>query len=186
MAGTGHLRSGAGAGRSQDSTMQDSQILDAVLAAIERIGDSLERAHTSLEAKIDKVATDLVLLHSDHRKLADKICEIEAKVDELTPATSQLKTEMEDVQARVAELERQVEDAEGHSRRNNIRVVGLPEGDEGQDPVAYSESWLRGLVPVGGLTPFFSVERSHRILARSRPPGSASSTMQTEMLYYER
>ncbi|KAJ1163916.1 hypothetical protein NDU88_004368 [Pleurodeles waltl] len=152
MAGTGCLRTGAGTGKSQDSIIQDSQKLDAVLAAVERIGDSLERACTSLEAKIDKVESDLVLLHADHRKLADKTSELEAKVNELTPATDKLKTGMEDIQATVTELEHRVEDTEGRSRRNNIRVVNLPEGAKGRDPVAYSETWLRGLVPGGELT----------------------------------
>ncbi|KAJ1155794.1 hypothetical protein NDU88_008520 [Pleurodeles waltl] len=78
MAGTGRLHSGTGTGRSQDAPAQDSQKLDAVLAAVERIGDSLERARTSLEAKIDKVASDLVLLHADHRKLVDKTGTTEA------------------------------------------------------------------------------------------------------------
>ncbi|KAJ1171167.1 hypothetical protein NDU88_003038 [Pleurodeles waltl] len=95
MAGTGRLRSGVGAGRSQDSVVQESQKLDAVLAAVEHIGDSLERACTSLEDKIDKMASDLVLLHVDHRKLAERTGEIEAQVDELT--ASRLKSEMEDV-----------------------------------------------------------------------------------------
>ncbi|KAJ1141295.1 hypothetical protein NDU88_007628 [Pleurodeles waltl] len=122
MAVTGRLRSGAGTGESQDLIIQDSQKLDAVLAAVERIGDSLEHARMSLEAKIDKVASNLVLLHADHRKLADKTSEVEAKVNELTPVTAQLKTGMEDIQARVMELELRVEDAEGHSRRNNIRA----------------------------------------------------------------
>ncbi|KAJ1123437.1 hypothetical protein NDU88_001906 [Pleurodeles waltl] len=101
MVGTGRLRSGAGAGRSQDSVVQDSQKLDAVLAPVECIGDSLERACTSLEAKIENLASDLVLLYADHRKLVDKTGEIEVKVDELTPTASRLKSEMEGVQARM-------------------------------------------------------------------------------------
>ncbi|KAJ1166805.1 hypothetical protein NDU88_007201 [Pleurodeles waltl] len=97
MAGMGRLCSGTGAGRSQDTAVQDSQKLDAVLAAVECIGDSLERARTSLEAKIDKVTSDLILLHADHRKLADKTGAIEARVDDLMPMTSRLKSEMGDV-----------------------------------------------------------------------------------------
>ncbi|KAJ1117398.1 hypothetical protein NDU88_005598 [Pleurodeles waltl] len=41
MAGMGCLFSGTGAGRSQDAAAQDSQKLDAVLAAVEHIGNSL-------------------------------------------------------------------------------------------------------------------------------------------------
>ncbi|KAJ1117917.1 hypothetical protein NDU88_006113 [Pleurodeles waltl] len=148
------------------------------------LDDSLERAHTSLEAKIDKVASDLVLLHADHRKLADKTGTIEARVDELTPVASRLESTVGDTLTRVAELERRVEDAEGRTRRNNIRVVGLPEGAEGRDAVAYSESWLRVLVPAGTLTPFFSVERAHRIPTRPRPPGSVPRPFIICLLHY--
>ncbi|KAJ1180096.1 hypothetical protein NDU88_005320 [Pleurodeles waltl] len=124
---------------------------------VERIGGSLEQARTSLEAKIDKVDSDLVLLHADHRNLVDKTGTIEARVDELTPVMSRLESTMGGVLARASELERRVEDAEGRTRRNNIRVIGLPEGAEGRDAEAYSESWLRGLVLAGTLTPFLTV-----------------------------
>ncbi|KAJ1107035.1 hypothetical protein NDU88_004432 [Pleurodeles waltl] len=93
----GCLRSGTGAGRPQEAAAQDSQKLDAVLAAVEHIGDSLKRARTSLEAKIDKVASDLVLLHADHRNLVDKTGVIEAHDDELTPVTTRLESTMEEV-----------------------------------------------------------------------------------------
>ncbi|KAJ1217846.1 hypothetical protein NDU88_005433 [Pleurodeles waltl] len=122
MAGTGHLRSGAGAKQSQDTATQDRPKRDAVLAAVERIGDSLERARTSLETKIDKVDSDLVLLHVDQRNLADKTGTIEARIDELAPTISRLGTKMGDTLACIGELERRAEDAEGRTRRNNIRL----------------------------------------------------------------
>ncbi|KAJ1156111.1 hypothetical protein NDU88_008836 [Pleurodeles waltl] len=78
MVGTGRICSGSGTRSSQDTAAQDIQKLDAVLATVEHIGNLLERVSTSLEAKIDKVASDLVLLHTDYRNLADKTGMIEA------------------------------------------------------------------------------------------------------------
>ncbi|KAJ1098411.1 hypothetical protein NDU88_003522 [Pleurodeles waltl] len=172
MAGVGRLRSGAGAGAKsmQETASQDNQKLDAVLAAVERIGTSLEWARTSLEGKIDKVASDLTLLHADHRKLADKAGALEMRLDGLT--STRLENIVGVVLAHIKELESRAEDAEGRTRRNNIRVVGLPEGVEGRDAVAYAETWLRGLVPAGTLSSFFSVEHAHRIPTRAPPLGS--------------
>ncbi|KAJ1169436.1 hypothetical protein NDU88_001329 [Pleurodeles waltl] len=108
MVGAGRLHFGTDAGRAQDAAEQDNQKLDAVLDAVEHIGDSLECARTSLEAKINKVASDLVLLHADHRNLADKTGMLEVRVDELM---DRLEGNMGDALARVAELEHRVEDA---------------------------------------------------------------------------
>ncbi|KAJ1197767.1 hypothetical protein NDU88_001615 [Pleurodeles waltl] len=121
MAGTGHLRSGTGVKSMQEGVTQDSKKLDTVLAAVECIGDSLERARTYLESKIDKVTSDLTLLHADHRKLADKTGILEARIDELVPTTSWLEASLGDALTRIGELERR---AEGRTRRNNIRVIG--------------------------------------------------------------
>ncbi|KAJ1083663.1 hypothetical protein NDU88_003818 [Pleurodeles waltl] len=105
---SGLVAQASGPGPIQNSRGPHSQKLDVVLAAVELIGDSLERARTLLEAKIDKVTSDLVLLHAGHRKLADKTGVIEARVDELAPTASRLKSEMEDLLARVVELEHRV------------------------------------------------------------------------------
>ncbi|KAJ1158355.1 hypothetical protein NDU88_011046 [Pleurodeles waltl] len=71
--GMGRLRSETGTKQSAPKTGaldSDGHKLDAVLAAVERIGTSLDQAPTSLESKINKVASDLTLLHADHCKLA--------------------------------------------------------------------------------------------------------------------
>lgn len=44
-------------------------------------------------------------------------------------------------------LESWAEDSGNRSRRNNLKVVGLPEGAEGQDTVAFTEHMLRTLLP---------------------------------------
>ncbi|KAJ1166402.1 hypothetical protein NDU88_006806 [Pleurodeles waltl] len=72
---------------------------------------------------------------------------------------------------RVQVLERRAEDAEGHSRRNNIQIVGMPEGVEGADAVAYLETWLRTIMNKRPLTPFFALERAHRVPTRRLEPG---------------
>ncbi|KAJ1175092.1 hypothetical protein NDU88_000383 [Pleurodeles waltl] len=90
--------------------------LDAVLEAVERLGTSLDQTRTSLEQKIDTVATDLNLLDTDHRKLVDKTRTMEHTLHKLTPKPSKCKPLS--LLGRVAALERRVDDSEEHFRRN--------------------------------------------------------------------
>ena len=125
---------GEGAELSQSNQVQslDSK-LDAVLVAI-------EQSRSSLENKIDTVAADLSLLHADHRKLVDKVQEAEHTLTQLQPEVKSLDVSVQSLLERVRFLEGRAEDAEGRSRRNNIRVVGVPEGCEGQDATKYMET----------------------------------------------
>ncbi|KAJ1103849.1 hypothetical protein NDU88_001270 [Pleurodeles waltl] len=71
----GRLRFGTGGNPpvpGSGASTSDGQKLDAILAAVKRLGTSLNQTRASLENKIDKVTTDLTLLHADHRKLADR------------------------------------------------------------------------------------------------------------------
>ncbi|KAJ1209827.1 hypothetical protein NDU88_005199 [Pleurodeles waltl] len=111
-----------------EASASNSHKLDAVLAAVERIGADLDQTRTSLENKIDKVISAFNLLHADHRKLVDKTCLLEDTLSDLASKTSQMDTSLQELVDRVVVLEHRAEDAEGCTRRNNIRVVGLREG----------------------------------------------------------
>ncbi|KAJ1103108.1 hypothetical protein NDU88_000536 [Pleurodeles waltl] len=106
----------------------NSHKLDAVLAAVECTGTALDQTRTSLENKIDKMTSDLNLLHTDHHKLVDKTRLLEDTLSDLAPKTSQMNTSLLELVDRVVALEHRAEDAEGRTRRDNIHVMGLPGG----------------------------------------------------------
>lgn len=70
-----------------------------------------------------------------------------------------IKTAISDISA----LLNKVDDLEKRSRRNNIRLVGVPEKAEGRDPVVFFESWLATSIGKDSLSPFFAIERVHRV-----------------------
>ncbi|KAJ1180454.1 hypothetical protein NDU88_005675 [Pleurodeles waltl] len=111
-----------------------------------RCWQTLVQTRTLLENKIDKVINDLTLLHTDHRKLADKTRMLEDTLNDLAPKTSQMDTSLRELVDRVTALEHRAEDVEGRTRRNSIHVVGLLEGAEGADAVSYVEKWVCELV----------------------------------------
>ena len=146
--------------------------LDQILSAISSTRDSLE-------SRIDGVAEGLNLLRDDHRKLKEKVVQSEKPLDAMQPMLSDLRVQVGDLTDRVRFLEGRAEDAEGQNRRSNLRIVGLPEGEEGPDPLVFLEQWIRSFMPEGSLTPFFSLERAHRVPGR-RPPRSAPQTIAGE------
>ena len=68
-------------------------------------------------------------------------------------------------------LEFRAEDAAGKERRNNIRIIGLPEGIGRDDMVEYLENWIKDTIVPEGLSKHFAIERAHRVPARLPSPG---------------
>ena len=68
-------------------------------------------------------------------------------------------------------LDQRVENAEGRSWRNNIRVVGILQDVEGVDMIAFLVRWLTTEVALQCLSKFFMLERVHRCLDGTHPWG---------------
>lgn len=168
----------------QGLTDQASSKLDAVLAAVEKLEETINQTRTSLESKIDKVAIDLTHLRADHRKLADRTATLETTIADIKPQVVQTDKRVQKLLNRVEFLEERTEDAKGRARRNNVHVVGLPEGKEGRDPTSYVENRLCDLLPEGVLSPHFVVEQAHRVPARPPPTGSNLRPFLIRLLNY--
>lgn len=152
-------------------------------------GDQILKAITdscdALQQDIAHVAQGLGLLRAYHAKLADRVKQAEASLETLEPAKITLENQMMDVQRRLHTLERKEEDAEGRNRRNNIRIVGLPEGTECNDMMGYLETWLKTEVAPEGLSSFYMLERVHSVLARPLAPGRPPTLVVARLLHYK-
>lgn len=124
------------------TTIRSEMILvkDELKRSIERIQNKLD-AHGVVLSELERGATD----HST------RITELEANVGSLT--------------TRVTYLDNRCEDLEGRMRRNNIRLLGIPEGAEGPRPTEFVAGLLQELL---GLDEKLLLDRAHRTL-RSRP-----------------
>lgn len=64
---------------------------------------------------------------------------------------------------KIKSLSAKTEDLENHSRRSNIRLVGLPEKAEGRDTCGFLEKWLPDALGMEPLRVPLIIERAHRI-----------------------
>lgn len=96
-------------------------------------------------------------------KLCDWLGEDERRVGDLEDFIRDHPASVHTLQVKIKALESRVEDNENRSRRNNLKVVGLPEGAEGQDPTAFTETLLHTLLPRASFSKHFAVEKAHRM-----------------------
>ena len=84
----------------------------------------------------------------------------------LQPAAKANNFQIEALTVRMIQMEWRMEDLEWRNGRSNIWLIGLQENVEGTDMVVFLEKWLREEVVMDGLSPFFALERAHRVPAR--------------------
>lgn len=154
-----------------------SDKLDQVLAAI-------DLSRVSMEERLGTLTTDISLIRDDHRKLADRVVEGEKIVADLQPTVKAQQTTLQAVLNCLTTMEERMDNLEGSSRRCNIRVLGLPEGIEGSDPVGHMETWVKSFTPATDRSAFFSIERAHRVPARRPQPGAPPWPMLAKFLHF--
>ncbi|KAJ1139760.1 hypothetical protein NDU88_006127 [Pleurodeles waltl] len=87
---------------------------------------TIHGAGVALEAKIEMVAVEVNLLRADLRKVSDKVRVAEGSIVDLQTEVGTLSKQMAQVTSTVGTLEARLEDSEGRSRRNNVRLLGFP------------------------------------------------------------
>ncbi|KAJ1157400.1 hypothetical protein NDU88_010113 [Pleurodeles waltl] len=78
-------------------------------------------------------------LAADEMTTTQRLKQTESNVTDILPADMEHKNAIDQLQQQVEALQERVEDAEGRSQRNNVRIIALPEGNEGQNPTQYVE-----------------------------------------------
>ncbi|KAJ1216352.1 hypothetical protein NDU88_003955 [Pleurodeles waltl] len=100
---------------------------------LNRILGVIEDTKLALTQEIGKVSTELSHICTDHHKLVNGVKDTETTWDKLKPVHQALRFQVTHLSKRIQRLERCTENAEGCCRRNNVRIVGMPEGVKGPD-----------------------------------------------------
>ncbi|KAJ1171484.1 hypothetical protein NDU88_003345 [Pleurodeles waltl] len=113
-------------GAPQDLSM--SAILAAHTQKFDKILRAVQSVKSTLEPKIDTLCIDMGHLRKEHKKLKERVTSMEGEVAEMGSPFATTTQHIRDLQREVSlRLHQRIEDQEGRTRCNNIRVVDLPE-----------------------------------------------------------
>ncbi|ROI65362.1 LINE-1 retrotransposable element ORF1 protein [Anabarilius grahami] len=149
----------------------DSNVETVTMASLTHLLESLRTAisedfkqtFSALETKLNGVITTV----TEH---AEKLETLESEGDARELCLKAAKESITKLQTDHAKLAAKIADLESRSRRNNIRVIGVPESVEGPQPTAFCAKILEEVFG-GVLDSPVECERAHRALA-SIPPSN--------------
>lgn len=167
---SGSVRNMASQTVMEDSTTENQLGFQEVMAAI-------ASCQSALTNKIEVVQLDIGLIRQDIDKLRLRVSETERRVGQAEDAMGEHAVSIRTLQTKVRALEYKVDDAENRNRRNNLRIVGMPEGVERKNLTGFVEEPLRAILPDAQFSPYFTMERVHRIPPVPGPPGSNPRTL---------
>lgn len=146
--------------------------------------DAIERSRTSLLVRIDHLAEECNLIRNDLDKIRGRMTETESRVSATEDLTATHATSIAELQRTVQSLVAKSDDAENRLRRNNVRVLGLPEGEEGDHPAVFAEEFFKNLLGFTDVPPTYVVERAHRVPTGRVIPGSPPRPFLVRFLNY--
>ncbi|KAJ1129892.1 hypothetical protein NDU88_008253 [Pleurodeles waltl] len=121
----------------------------------------IQGSRLTLKNKIKTVVLKVNPLRTGLCNISDKVCLVEESNEGLQTEVAALKKQEAVASSCSGALEARVEDAEGHSLCNNVRLLGIPEQAEGVLPEQFVEAWIRDTLKHNGLSPMFIIERTH-------------------------
>lgn len=80
---------------------------------------------------------------------------------------------------------RKMDELENRSRRKNVRVLGLPERSEGNNPIEFMEGWFRDMFGKDSFSSFFAIERAHRVAFRVPSSGGQPRPLIVKFLFFK-
>lgn len=128
--------------------------------------------HHDLQEKIQKVGNDVTTikenldsLRSDVVNLGSRITEAEERVSQLEDENGRLGSSMQNMNSKVEQLEARLEYHENYSRRNNLRLKGVPEDTKHGDRVLDCVNDLLWCLFTnsGAAADDMAIERAHRV-----------------------
>uniref|UniRef100_A0A087X5R6 L1 transposable element RRM domain-containing protein n=1 Tax=Poecilia formosa TaxID=48698 RepID=A0A087X5R6_POEFO len=126
-----------------------------------KLQQNIDHLGHEINGKLDNVATEV-------QGLAERVDEAEARVHQVeTWAKEATEALCFCIEQRKTQLK--VLDFESRSRRNNVRVFGVPEGQEGNSTTQYIETLLRSQLQLPEDLDL-KIQRAHRTLTSKPPP----------------
>lgn len=123
--------------------------------------EAIAASKTQLMGRIDCLASECNLIRHDLDKIRGRLTTAEDRISEVEDDAHFQGSQLSDLQDMVRSLQHRADNANNRQRRNNVRVVGRPEGAEGTKPVLFAKQFFKNLLSLEDLPPTYVVERAH-------------------------
>lgn len=138
-----------------DNTMKPEQSKSNSDPSNRDLLEAITAIRTSLEVRIDTVAIDVALIRENMKKITERLGVVETTTKDLTDETTQLREQVKELRTSQETMTLQLDDYEGRMRRNNIRLIGIPERAEGQATDLFVENLILQRLQPKGLSNYF-------------------------------
>lgn len=134
---------------------------------ITAVKEELKNSLSGLQATVDLHSTAIRDLESFATTHSDTVTSMESKLSELSAEVCMLKTKCDDL--------------EGRQRRHNLRILGIPEGDEGPRPTEFIARLLQEVLELEERP---LLDRAHRSIRPKPKSGKAPRAFIIRVHYY--
>ncbi len=173
---------------------------DKVLAALESFRDEMAQSKKDICAAVDtrigevtvelknkistlkmETQTTIAAIRATMLAHTETIAAVERAATQHSDDVFQLQTEVTRLSAETARLLDKCQDLEGCSRRNNIHLIGVPEGKEGPRPREFVAQLLTDVL---SLDQKLLIDRYHHSLRQRSADGQPPCTLILRLHYY--
>ncbi|XP_072416921.1 uncharacterized protein [Chiloscyllium punctatum] len=151
---------------------------------VNQLSKSREMLGKQIEEKLAPISLMLQKLEQQLGDLEKRMDEVEHRVTVVEADASSSKDEIQALKTQVHNLRDQVDDLENRGRKKNIRIIGLPEGKEGERPAEFVEDWLLKFLDLETGMRGLKIERAHRVAAQRSGLGQHPRSFLVRFLHY--
>ncbi|KAJ1189978.1 hypothetical protein NDU88_006719 [Pleurodeles waltl] len=138
---------------------EDERSLGSIMVAIRGLRGSI----SLIDPKLDAVTVEVILLQAYFGKISEKVKVVETHIEGLLLVTKRLEEQVWSLTKQSTAMAARLEDQEGRASRNNISIVRVSEGMEGQSVELFVEDLVLNTQKPRRLSNFFTVEAAHRM-----------------------
>ncbi|CAK6969637.1 hypothetical protein NHX12_031341 [Scomber scombrus] len=146
--------------------LNSSESVEKIMSAIELLGTKMDTQTAALSQEIASIRQELHTtvssLQSANSQNTKRIDDLEQSATEWSSTVMTLETTVKRLQSEVCGLTEKCLDLESRSRRQNIRLIGIEEGKEENNPRQFCAAALKEILDLED-TP--RLDRGHRSLA---------------------
>lgn len=151
---------------------QSETELDSPPLWAKNLFDSLRNPLENISSRLGNLELTLTSVRSELKDLKETLSSLGEVVSTHDSRIDSLESALKELEKVNATIMLKLDDLESRSRRNNIRIIGVPEGSEGPRVTDFVAALLPKLLGESNLDSPLLVDRAHRAL-RPRPPEGA-------------